>query len=128
LSVLISEGSLTWMHLIARTLSPSNIPGHPREPADDPLGQKSGQKADEHDGELPALGIIRGYDPGGEDQVGHISEDHGQNGYGHIPQPLVSRGQAIAAQVVRHAGQYLGGGAQAGEESGPERHAQNFDA
>lgn len=104
----------------------SNIPRHSREPANQPFGEKSCQKADEHDGKIPALGAsIQCDEAGADEQIGHVAEYHGQQRYGHVPEPFVARGHAIAAQVVCNPSQYLGRGAQAREERGPEGYAQN---
>jgi len=104
----------------------SNIPGHSRQPANQPLGEKSRQEADEHDGKHPAIcAAVQRYETGADEQIGHVAEDHGQQRQCHVPEPLVARGHAVAAQVVGNPGQYLGRGTQAREERGPEGHAQN---
>ena len=78
-----------WSKCCARAYS--NIPGHSREPANQPFGEKSRQEADEHYGEIPALRVaIQNDKAGAEEQIGHVAEDHGQQRYGHVPEPLVA--------------------------------------
>ena len=107
-------------------MRPSNIPGHSRQPIDQPFGEKASQEAQEHDGEDSFLGAAIQHDqPGAQDQIGHVAEYHGQQRYGHVPEPLVSRSQPVAAQVIGHARQDLSGGAQAREEGGPEGNSED---